>query len=78
MSIPLDIGSYVYTYAEAKPRQAKLKRALKNLNKDKVEAQRLYELVDVGQQSLKIKGQAMDTAREGVTANQKSYEVGVK
>ncbi len=78
MSIPLDIGSYVGTYAAyAKAKQSSSIR-LETETKAKVEAQRLYELIEAGQQSLKIKGQAMDTARQSVTANQKSYEAGVK
>lgn len=78
MSIPLDIGSYVGTYAAyAKAKQSSSMR-LDTETKAKVEAQRLYELIDAGQQSLKIKAQAMDTARQSVTANQKSYEAGVK
>ena len=44
----------------------------------KVEAQRLFELVQAGQESLKIKGQAVETAQKSVIANQKSYEAGVK
>jgi outer membrane protein/protease secretion system outer membrane protein len=78
MSIPLDIGSYIGTYAAyAKAKQSSSTR-LEVETKAKVEAQRLYELIEAGQQSLKIKAQAMDTAKQSVTANQKSYEAGVK
>lgn len=78
MTIPLDIGSYIGTYAAyAKAKQSSSTR-LEVETKAKVEAQRLYELIEAGQQSLKIKAQAMDTARQSVTANQKSYEAGVK
>ncbi len=51
MSIPFDIRSYVGTcaaYAIAK--QSKSVR-LKTETQAKVEAQRLYEIIDVGQQS---------------------------
>jgi len=78
MTIPLEIGSYIGTYAAyAKAKQSSSTR-LEVETKAKVEAQRLYELVEAGQQSLKIKAQAMDTARQSVIANQKSYEAGVK
>ena len=46
--------------------------------KAKVEAQRMYELIDVDQQHLKIKGQAMHTVKQSEIANQKSYEAGVR
>ena len=78
MSIPIDIGSYINTYtAVAKSRQSSSVR-LQTETQIKVEAQRLFELIQAGQESLKIKGQAVDTARKSVVANQKSYEAGVK
>lgn len=78
LSIPLDIGSYITTYgAYAKAKQSSSIR-LETETKAKVDAQRYYELVEAGQFSLGIKGQAMEIARQSVIANQKSYEAGVK
>jgi outer membrane protein TolC len=78
LTIPLDIGSYIGTYtALAKSKQSSSVR-LQTETQIKVEAQRLFELVQAGQESLKIKGQAVETAQKSVIANQKSYEAGVK
>jgi outer membrane protein/protease secretion system outer membrane protein len=78
MMIPINIGSYIDTYtAVAKSKQSSSVR-LQTETQIKVEAQRLFELIQAGQESLKIKGQAVDTARKSVVANQKSYEAGVK
>jgi protease secretion system outer membrane protein len=78
ISIPIDIASYINTYtAVAKSKQSSSIR-LQTETQIKVEAQRLFELIQAGQESLKIKGQAVDTARKSVVANQKSYEAGVK
>jgi len=78
LTIPLDVGSYIGTYgAYAKAKQSSSVR-LETETKAKVDAQRYYELVEAGQFSLGIKGQAMEIARQSVIANQKSYEAGVK
>jgi len=76
--IPLDVGNYIGTYiAHAKSKQSSSTR-LETEVKTKVEAERFYQLIDAGQQSLKIKGNAMEIARQSVIANQKSYDAGVK
>ena len=78
LTIPIDIGSYIGTYtALAKSKQSSSVR-LQTETQIKVEAQRLFELVQAGQESLKIKGQAVETAQKSVIANQKSYDAGVK
>lgn len=78
ITIPLDVGSYIGTYiAHAKSKQSSSTR-LEIEVKTKVEAERFYQQIDAGQQSLKIKGNAMDIARQSVIANQKSYDAGVK
>ena len=43
-----------------------------------MKAQNLYAQVEAGFESLKIRNKAVDSARLSVTANQKSYEAGVK
>ena len=78
ITIPLDVGSYIGTYvAHAKSKQSSSTR-LETEVKTKVEAERFYQQIEAGQQSLKIKGNAMDIARQSVLANQKSYDAGVK
>jgi len=78
ITIPLDMGSYIGTYvAHAKSKQSSSTR-LETEVKTKVEAERFYQQIEAGQQSLKIKGNAMDIARQSVLANQKSYDAGVK
>ncbi len=78
VSIPIDANSYINTYGTyAKAQQSASQREAVE-SQSKVEAQRLYALIEAGQESLKIKWKAMDTARLSVVANQKSYEAGVK
>ena len=76
--IPLNAGAYVNTYAStAKARQSSETRLATEVQ-TKTTAQNLYAQVEAGFESLKIRNQAVDTARLSVTANQKSYEAGVK
>ena len=78
ISIPLNAGAYVNTYASvAKARQSSDNRLATEVQ-TKTQAQNLYAQVEAGFESLKIRNQAVDTARLSVTANQKSYEAGVK
>jgi len=76
--IPLNAPSYVNTYAQvAKARQSTETRVATQVD-TKTQAQNLYAQVEAGFESLKIRNQAIDTAKLSVTANQKSYEAGVK
>jgi protease secretion system outer membrane protein len=78
ISIPIDANSYADTYTSYAKAQASSSNRLQTETQTKVEAQKLHALVEAGLESLKIKWKAMDTARLSVTANQKSYEAGVK
>jgi len=78
ISIPIDANSYVDNYTAYAKSQASSSNREQAETQAKVEAQRLHALVEAGLESLKIKWKAMDTARLSVTANQKSYEAGVK
>jgi outer membrane protein TolC len=78
ISIPIDANSYADNYTAYAKSQASSSNRLQTETQTKVEAQKLHALVEAGLQSLKIKWQAVDTARQSVTANQKSYEAGVK
>jgi len=78
VSIPLDANSYADTYTAVAQSQASSSTRLQAETQTKVEVQKLYALVEAGLESLKIKWKAMDSARLSVTANQKSYEAGVK
>jgi protease secretion system outer membrane protein len=78
ISIPIDANSYADNYTAYAKSQASSSNRLQTETQTKVEAQKLYALVEAGLESLKIKWKAMDTARLSVTANQKSYEAGVK
>ena len=78
ISIPIDANSYADNYTAYAKAQASSSNRLQTETQTKVEAQKLYALVEAGLESLKIKWKAMDTARLSVTANQKSYEAGVK
>ena len=78
VSIPLNAGAYVNTYASvARARQSSDNRLATEVQ-TKTQAQNLFAQVEAGFESLKIRNQAVDTARLSVTANQKSYEAGVK
>jgi outer membrane protein TolC len=78
LSIPIDANSYINTYGTYAKAQQSSSQRLATETQTKVEAQRLYALIEAGQESLKIKWKAIDTARLSVVANQKSYEAGVK
>ena len=78
ISIPIDANSYADSYTAYAKSQASSSNRLQTETQTKVEAQKLHALVEAGLESLKIKWKAMDTARQSVTANQKSYEAGVK
>jgi len=78
VSIPLDANSYADTYTAVAQYESSSSTRLQTETQTKVEAQKLYALVEAGLESLKIKWKAMDSARLSVTANQKSYEAGVK
>ena len=78
ISIPIDANSYADNYTAYAKAQASSSNRLQTETQTKVEAQKLHALVEAGLESLKIKWKAMDTARLSVTANQKSYEAGVK
>lgn len=78
VSIPLQAPSYVNTYAAtAKARQSSDNRLATEVQA-KTQAQNLYAQVEAGFESLKIRNKAVESAVLSVTANQKSYEAGVK
>jgi protease secretion system outer membrane protein len=78
VTIPLNAGAYINTYAStAKARQSSDNRLATQVQ-TKTQAQNLYAQVEAGFESLKIRNQAVNTARQSVVANQKSYEAGVK
>jgi protease secretion system outer membrane protein len=78
VSIPIDANSYVNTYTAIANSQKSSSERLATETQAKFEAQRLYALIEAAQESIKIKWQASDIARQSVIANQKSYEAGVK
>lgn len=78
VTIPLNAAAYINTYAStAKARQSSENRLATQVQ-TKTQAQNLYAQVEAGFESLKIRNQAVNTARQSVVANQKSYEAGVK
>lgn len=78
LSIPVDANNYINTYAAAANASKTSSDRIATETQAKFEAQRLYALVEAAQESIKIKWQASDIARQSVIANQKSYEAGVK
>lgn len=78
ITMPFDFGSTVGGYgAYAKSAQARNQR-IDTEQKTQVEAERLYELVVAGQESVQIKKSAVDSAQLSVEANQKSFQAGVR
>ena len=78
VSIPLNAAAYINTYAStAKARQSSENRQATQVQTS-TQAKNLYAQVEAGFESLKIRAQAINSARQSVTANQKSYEAGVK
>jgi len=78
VTIPLNAASYATTYsAVAKARQSSDNRLATEVQ-TKTQAQNLYAQVEAGFESLKIRNQAIESAKLSVNANQKSYEAGVK
>ena len=78
ITIPLNAAAYINTYAStAKARQSSENRLATQVQ-TKTQAQNLYAQVEAGFESLKIRNQAVNTAKLSVEANQKSYEAGVK
>jgi len=78
VTIPIAVNSYLNTYATYANAATSTSNRMQTELQTKVQAQKLYALIEAGQESLKIKWKAMDTARLSVVANQKSYEAGVK
>lgn len=78
VTIPLNAAAYATTYSAVAKARASSDNRLATEVQTKTQAQGLYAQVEAGFESLKIRNQAMDTARLSVTANQKSYEAGVK
>jgi protease secretion system outer membrane protein len=78
ISIPIDANNYVNTATAIANSQKSSSERLATETQAKFEAQRLYALIEAAQESIKIKWQASDSARQSVIANQKSYEAGVK
>ena len=78
MTIPIDANNYINTYGAVANAKKSSSDRLATETQAKFEAQRLYALIEAAQESIKIKWQASDIARQSVIANQKSYEAGVK
>jgi protease secretion system outer membrane protein len=77
-NIPLDAGNFSASYsAYAKADQAITQR-MDTEEKARIEAARLFQVVEAGQESLKIKKSAIESAELSVDANQKSYKAGVR
>lgn len=78
MQVPLNAGNYYSSGAAgANAVRAKEERRLAE-EKARVELDRLYGLVEAGQDAIKIKRTAIDSAELSVEANQKSYDAGVR
>ncbi len=78
VSLPLNAGNYYSSSAAAANAvRAKEDRRFAE-EKASVELERLYGLVAAGQDSIKIKRAAIDSAELSVEANQKSYDAGVR
>jgi outer membrane protein TolC len=78
INFPLEIGGFVGAYgAHAKSAQA-INQRMDTEEKTKVEAERLYQLVVAGQESVQIKKSAVEFAQLSVEANQKSFQAGVR
>jgi protease secretion system outer membrane protein len=78
INFPLEIGGFVGAYgASAKAAQA-INQRRDTEEKAKVETERLYQLVEAGQEALKIKRSAVESAELSVEANQKSFQAGVR
>lgn len=78
LQVPLNAGNYYSSgSAGANAVRAKEERRLAE-EKSAVELERLYGLVQSGQDAIKIKRQAIDSAELSVEGNQKSYDAGVR
>lgn len=78
VSMPLNAGNYYSSNAAGfNAVRAKEDRRLAE-EKARVELDRLYGLVEAGQDAIKIKRSAIDSAELSVEANQKSYDAGVR
>jgi protease secretion system outer membrane protein len=78
VSVPIDTSAFAGTYSSnAKAGQLTNQRVDAEI-KAKVEIEKLYSLIEAGQESIKIKKQAIDAAEKSVKANQMSYEAGVR
>lgn len=78
VSLPLNAGNYYSSgSASANAVKAKEERRLAE-EKARVELERLHGLVAAGQDAIKIKRSAIDSAELSVEANQKSYDAGVR
>ena len=78
VSLPLNSGAYYSTTtASANALRAKEERRLAE-EKARVELDRLYGLVQAGQDAIKGKRSAIEAAELSVEANQKSYDAGVR
>ncbi len=78
VSLPLNAGNYYSgNAAVANAVRAKEDRRFAE-EKARVELDRLYGLVAAGQDAIKIKRAAIDSAELSVEANQKSYDAGVR
>lgn len=78
ITIPLEIGGYIGTYAAHMRSKQSSSARVETEVKAKVDAERFHSQVEAGQNALRIKGNAMDIARQSVIASQKSYDAGVK
>ncbi len=78
VNVPFDTSAFAGTYSSnAKAGQLTNQRIDAEV-KAKVELEKLYSLIEAGQESIKIKKQAILAAEKSVKANQVSYEAGVR
>jgi len=78
VSFPLEIGGFVGAYGSSAKSAQAINQRMDTEEKTKVEAERLYQLVMAGQESVQIKKSAVEIAQLSVEANQKSFQAGVR
>lgn len=78
VNVPFDFTSYAGAYSSKAKSEQSTNQRIDAEVKAKVELEKLYFLIEAGQESIKIKKQAIVAAEKSVKANQISYEAGVR
>ena len=78
LTVPINASNFVNTLGSVAAYEKTTNDREAAETQAKLDAQRLYALVEAGQETVRIKAQASDIAKQSVVANQKSYEGGVK